>query len=40
MMFGFANKVLTIQNQEIKSMINKIIASKLALKLVNFKYGY
>ena len=34
MMFGFANKVLTsVQNQEIKSMINKIIASKLAVKI-------
>ena len=33
-MFGFANKVLTsVQNQEIKSMINKIIASKLAVKI-------
>ena len=34
MMFGFANKVLTsVQNQEIKSMINKIIAYKLAVKI-------
>ena len=34
MMFGFANKVLvSVQNQEIKSMINKIIASKLAVKI-------
>ena len=34
MMFGFANKVLTsVQNQEIKSMINKIIASKLGVKI-------
>tara|TARA_Y100000813_G_C24162158_1_gene352549 strand:+ start:1938 stop:3254 length:1317 start_codon:yes stop_codon:yes gene_type:complete len=34
MMFGFANKVLTsVQNQEIKSMINKIIAFKLAVKI-------
>ena len=34
LMFGFANKVLTsVQNQEIKSMINKIIASKLAVKI-------
>ncbi len=34
MMFGFANKVLTsVQNQEIKSMISKIIAYKLAVKI-------
>ena len=34
MMFGFANKVLaSVQNQEIKAMINKIIASKLAVKI-------
>ena len=34
MMFGFANKVLvSVQNQEIKSMINKIIAFKLAVKI-------
>ena len=34
MMFGFANKVLaSVQNQEIKAMINKIIASKLGVKI-------
>lgn len=34
MMFGFANKVLSsVQNQEIKSMISKIIAYKLAVKI-------